>query len=171
MATTALYPARNVKAKRGSGCIRSPAGKQMPTKVPVFLSPALTVRMSAPVSLRAPRAQGEVRPTENGSLRKTRGWRRPRDGRPLEAAISSEQGDRSRTGAIIAAGGLPGPYEFEKCRAPPREQRADASQISASAVVPDDASGVPEKVLAGDQSLDQGQPPLGVATAWGVPAA
>src|SRR5258708_18437702 len=38
--------------------------------------------------LRAPRAQGEVRPTENGSLRKARGWRRRRDGRPLEASIS-----------------------------------------------------------------------------------
>src|SRR5712692_2694279 len=41
---------------------------------------------AAPVTLRAPRAQGEVRPTENGSLRKARGWRRPRDGRPLEAS-------------------------------------------------------------------------------------
>jgi len=69
------------------------------------------------------------------------------------------------------AGGLPGPYELEKCRAPPRQQRAEASQIPANAVVPDDVSGVPEKVLAGDQSLDHGQPLLGVATAWGVPAA
>jgi hypothetical protein len=38
-------------------------------------------------ALRAPRAQGGVRPTGNGSLRKARGWRRRRDGRPLEASI------------------------------------------------------------------------------------
>src|SRR5260370_39160086 len=37
------------------------------------------------LALRAPRAQGEVRPTENGSLRKARGLRRRGDGRPLEA--------------------------------------------------------------------------------------
>jgi hypothetical protein len=47
------------------------------------------------VNLRAPRAQGEVRPTENGSLRKARRRRRPRDGRPLEAPIS--RGLRPRT--------------------------------------------------------------------------
>jgi hypothetical protein len=34
---------------------------------------------SAIDALRAPRAQGEVRLTENGSLRKARGWRRRRD--------------------------------------------------------------------------------------------
>src|SRR5260370_24884234 len=39
-------------------------------------------------ALRASRAQGEVRLTENGSLRKACGWGRRPDGRPLEASIS-----------------------------------------------------------------------------------
>jgi SAM-dependent methyltransferase len=43
-------------------------------------------------ALRAPRAQGEVHPTEDGSLRKARGSRRPRDGMPLEASISPPAG-------------------------------------------------------------------------------
>ena len=52
------------------------------------------------------RASREVRPAENGSHRKARGWRRRRDGKPLDASISpiSDADFRAMTGAAIPCG-------------------------------------------------------------------
>jgi hypothetical protein len=61
------------------------------------------------IALRAPRAQGEVRPIENGSLRKARGWRRRSDERSLEAPVSFSN-VRDPNVNVFVLGGIMGPF-------------------------------------------------------------